>query len=304
MKITALDIHQKEFAHGMRGYREDEVDAFLDQLAVEVDAAGKRIKELEDKLTDLESRGVNFEAERNTINNTLLTAQKAADEMLAKAQSECADTLAAAQRQYEAQLEDARQQSERIIADAEQKRHQLIGNFARLQGEEEKFRKKYLAQLDDFMMEVGQIEAEARSAIQEIPVPKELEKELRMAKQSRRAKAAPAPEPSAVVPAPAVAPELSAAPPALADEDLATPVPVVAPASESEDPMAAALAESDFFAESNAPAPVAEPTLQQVPVAASPAPQAAVQAPVQDPVSPSVDQWGDLDDDLDIEEID
>jgi len=296
MKITALDIHQKEFAHGMRGYREDEVDAFLDQLAVEVDAAEKRIKELETKLAGFESEGFNFEAERNTINNTLLTAQRAADSMLTKAQAECSDTLAAAQQQYEAQLEEARQQSEQIVAEAYQKHHQLVGSVARIQGEEEKFRKRYLARLDGFLTDVRQLEAEARSAVQPLPVPKELEKELEKEKKKepeRHTEAQESPEPV----------EKPAAPEPEAKTAEAEPV-KTAKKSDAEDTaapdhlMAAALAESDFFTDAGAPTfrDDPEPPAKPKPVALTPEPDK--KAP------PSVELWGDLDDDLDIEEID
>ena len=37
MKLTALDIHHKEFRHSLRGYSEEEVDGFLDQVADEFD---------------------------------------------------------------------------------------------------------------------------------------------------------------------------------------------------------------------------------------------------------------------------
>ena len=33
MKLTPLDIHHKEFRHSIRGYSEDEVDQFLDEVA-------------------------------------------------------------------------------------------------------------------------------------------------------------------------------------------------------------------------------------------------------------------------------
>jgi len=310
MNITALDIHQKEFAHGMRGYREEEVDAFLDQLAVEVDATDKHVKELEEKIAALESRGANFEAERNTINNTLLTAQKAADEMLAKAQGECAETLASAQTQSEAQLEEARQQAERVVGDAQQKRHQLIGNFARLQGEEEKFRKSYLAQLDAFLFEIRQLEAEARTAFQEVVVPKHLKEELQDVQHEQ-----PAPRGVSPVAAPPVAPAVApAAPPKAAAE----PAPAPAPAAErgkgkgkkpvKEDPIAVALSDSEFFGEDAASTfkDADEPTMEQAPVApAPPAPApAAPAAPAPAPAASVADQWGDMDDDLDIEEID
>jgi len=335
MKITALDIHQKEFAHGMRGYREEEVDTFLDQLAVEADASEKRCKELEEKLNMLEARDASLAAERNTINNTLLTAQRAADAMLKKAQAECTDTLEAAQRQSEAQLESARQQADRIVEEARQKRHQVIGSFARLQGEEEKFRNGYLAQLESFLAGVRQLETDARSAVEEIAVPQDLKEELSVAqKEAVRAVARESAPAAAVAPASAAA--AVAAPPARSAAP-AQPAPApAAPAASADapgaavDPMAAALADSDFFKTNGkaSPSEADEPTLQQAPVGpaqqplstfapddapaparpAKAAPAAAASkkasASASAPTTPPTNQWGDMDDDLDIEEID
>jgi len=330
MKITALDIHQKEFAHGMRGYREEEVDAFLDQLAVEVDAADKRSKELEEKVAMLESRDAALAAERNTINNTLLTAQRAADAMLKKAQAECADTLEAAQRQSEAQLASARQQADRIVEEARQKRHQVVGSFARLQGEEEKFRNGYLAQLESFLAGVRQLETDAHAVVEEIAVPQDLKEELYTAQRetARAAQAAEVKKATAAKKAAASMPPApaSVAPPVPQPQPQPQPQPVrlvnkvvpepVIDEGEAEGPLADALADSDFFDAAEKPSfeGVDEPTLQQAPVMpasapepiSAPAPVASMPAPApgKAPASSPTIQWGDLDDDLDIETID
>ncbi|MCL2324749.1 MAG: DivIVA domain-containing protein [Actinomycetia bacterium] len=270
MKITALDIHQKEFARGMRGYREDEVDGFLDQLAVEIDSAAKQIQTLEEKVAALESQGANLEAERNTINHTLLTAQKAADDMLEKARVQSEEMLVEARKQHASELEKLRQESESYAAEARQKHHKLVGSLARLQEEEEQFRRRYVAQLDSFLRDVRRIESQARTAVKAVPMSQEAEKELQAAK---RDEAAPGQQPVQQAPA-AVAPQ------------------------DAPDPMAAALDDTDFF---EIP-PVSIPAAGEGEPTPAPAP---AEAPAQKQEAPAAEQWGDMDnDDLDIEEID
>jgi len=358
MKITAIDIHQKEFAHGMRGYREDEVDAFLDQVAVEVDAAERRSKELEDQVAALEARNISFESERNTINNTLLSAQRAADDLLVKARMECDRMLAAAQVESEVKMENAQRQAQDFVDNTKRKHQQLVGNIARLKGVEEKFRAAYLKQLDAFFTSVPQIEVEARRALQEIPLPDDLMEELRAQSDAiSRLQSETSARPAVIGPTEATdysAPGFASAPesvlPASLGLDLSaldTPQPAdvlavsalpeaggaeapieaaggevapVAPAVEmppaeplveapsDELSLEAPVAQMPVALDEPAPAPVVdEPTTEMPALAVAPLPVETPVVPIgglEDEEDTAFAQWGDREDDLDIEEID
>ena len=56
MKLTPLDIHHKEFSHALRGYNEAEVDAFLDQVADELERLFKENIDLSEKNEALEAK--------------------------------------------------------------------------------------------------------------------------------------------------------------------------------------------------------------------------------------------------------
>ena len=47
MPLSPLDIHNKEFSKGFRGYNEDEVNEFLDQIMKDLEILIKEKKELE-----------------------------------------------------------------------------------------------------------------------------------------------------------------------------------------------------------------------------------------------------------------
>jgi len=129
MKITSMDVHRKEFGHAVRGYREDEVDDFLDAVAVELDRLNTQIEELGDRARQSESQALNFEAERNTINNALLTAQRASDEVLEQAKEKSQKLL-----------EDADARAEKMLLAARQEREILLEDLKHLKAAEEKFR--------------------------------------------------------------------------------------------------------------------------------------------------------------------
>ncbi|CAM3738314.1 cell division regulator GpsB [Alkalicoccus chagannorensis] len=54
-KLSKTDIYEKEFKTSMRGYNQEEVDQFLDDIIKDYEAYEARIKELEEKLSQKQS---------------------------------------------------------------------------------------------------------------------------------------------------------------------------------------------------------------------------------------------------------
>ena len=89
--ITPLDIENKKFAKQMmNGYNVDEVDDFLDELTLDYGKLYKENAELKAQREELDSNVGKYKNIENTIQNTLIMAQKAADEVqeVAKKQAE------------------------------------------------------------------------------------------------------------------------------------------------------------------------------------------------------------------------
>ena len=89
--ITPLDIENKKFAKQMmNGYNVDEVDDFLDELTLDYGKLYKENAELKAKREELDSNVGKYKNIENTIQNTLIMAQKTADEVqeVAKKQAE------------------------------------------------------------------------------------------------------------------------------------------------------------------------------------------------------------------------
>ncbi len=55
-RLTALEIHNKEFDRKLRGYDEDQVNEFLDQIIVDYEAFEKQIRELKEKVAQLSNQ--------------------------------------------------------------------------------------------------------------------------------------------------------------------------------------------------------------------------------------------------------
>ena len=88
MKVTPLDLRQQKFKTVMRGYDRAEVESFLNETAEDYEQALRETDRLRDDLTRLQSSlDEHREGERN-LRNTLLTAQKLADEIRNSAEAE------------------------------------------------------------------------------------------------------------------------------------------------------------------------------------------------------------------------
>ena len=96
--LTPLDIENKRFGKQMmNGYNVNEVDDFLDELTLEYGKLYKENAELKERREELDSDVGKYKNIENTLQSTLIMAQKTADEITSV----------------------AKQQAEQIIKDAE-----------------------------------------------------------------------------------------------------------------------------------------------------------------------------------------
>ncbi len=96
--LTPLDIENKKFAKQMmNGYSVEEVDDFLDELTEDYQKLYKESAENKNKLEDLEANIEKYKNIENTLQNTLVMAQTAADDMKSAAKKEAEQIVSEAQ---------------------------------------------------------------------------------------------------------------------------------------------------------------------------------------------------------------
>lgn len=88
MPLTPLDIHNKEFTRGFRGYSEDEVNDFLDQVIKDYEAVIREKKDLEETVSKLEEKISYFKNIEETLNKSILIAQETGEEVKRTASKE------------------------------------------------------------------------------------------------------------------------------------------------------------------------------------------------------------------------
>lgn len=132
MKITAMEITNKEFKKTIRGYSPDEVDEFLDKIAEDYENLYKENSTLKEKLSNIEDKIEHYNKMESTIQNTLLLAQNAAEQARENAKKE-SDLI----------VKNANDTAQRIIDKAHHDVLQITDDFERMKQEFCKFRTKF-----------------------------------------------------------------------------------------------------------------------------------------------------------------
>ena len=90
--LTPIDIQKQDFGVKLRGYNADEVDDFLDMVGSDYEKLYKENIELRDKVSSLAKDVEKYKAMEDTLQNSIILAQGAAEDIKKNA-SERADNI-------------------------------------------------------------------------------------------------------------------------------------------------------------------------------------------------------------------
>jgi cell division initiation protein len=232
MDLTARVLHEAEFREAKRGgYNTQDVDEFLERLAIAVDrqdaalrearsrlaAAEQHAAEAEHRLEELERRGPGPASDADeTLKRTLVLAQRTADAAIREAEERAARMVAAAEDEAARLLADAHEATAQAYADAEEEarraqhaaRTRVLAELQELEGAREVLRgdvdlleRHIEEQRDRLRVAIRELQAivEDPAALREVPVPAvtpveipEPEPELRPERHGGRLVAPPA----------------------------------------------------------------------------------------------------------------
>ncbi|WP_088043883.1 DivIVA domain-containing protein [Bacillus sp. EAC] len=129
MPLTPLDIHNKEFGKSFRGYDEDEVNEFLDQVIKDYEIVIREKKQLEEQILDMRDRLKHFSTIEETLNKSILIAQEAAEDVKGNAQKEA-----------KLIIKEAEKNADRIINESLIKSRKVTMEFEELKKQSKVFR--------------------------------------------------------------------------------------------------------------------------------------------------------------------
>lgn len=109
--LTPLDIENKKFSKQiMNGYSVDEVDDFLDELTKDYEKLYKEVADSKNKLEDMQESISKYKNIELTLQNTLVMAQNAADEVRDVAKQQADQIISEAQVEAKKQIADLEQE--------------------------------------------------------------------------------------------------------------------------------------------------------------------------------------------------
>lgn len=147
--ITPMDIQNQEFSKGVRGYREEEVDSFLDLVTVDLEKLINENAGLKEQLKALNGELSRY---RNTESMVL--------ETLEAAKSLMGDISASAERRAEILLKNAELDADRITREARESSERLHDENTNLRNRLNVFRTRYKTLLESELEKFDTLSAE------------------------------------------------------------------------------------------------------------------------------------------------
>ncbi|MFL5300610.1 MAG: DivIVA domain-containing protein [Anaeromyxobacteraceae bacterium] len=126
MTITALDITQRQFRRTLRGFDAEEVQAFLHEVAGAFEALARERQQLRDALSHKDEEIDGHKGRERMLSETLLTAQRACDDIRESARREADATLADAELQAERIVQGAHGRFQKIVDEIHEMKRQRV----------------------------------------------------------------------------------------------------------------------------------------------------------------------------------
>jgi len=157
--LTPLDIQKKEFRRAFRGYNPEDVDLFLDQVTQDYEKLYKENLDLTERLAQAEQNMARYREIEEVLKNTMVMAQKNADDLRRNAEEEARLILdrarievdrmtREAEQEAVALIQKTEQQAAGMISEAESKVGRMLEEYHRLEKQAQVFRIKFRALLE------------------------------------------------------------------------------------------------------------------------------------------------------------
>lgn len=142
--LTIDEIKDISFRRG-RGYKGEDVDAFIDEVILTFEQMKKEKSELIRKMDILATRVEQYRADEETVRNALLTSQRIADQSIKEANAKAAAIISDA----EAKAASIKKESNAVTAKQKEVYLKLKSDSADLRTELEALYKKHLSAIND-----------------------------------------------------------------------------------------------------------------------------------------------------------
>jgi cell division initiation protein len=129
MKVTPIEIRQKDFEKVFRGYEKEAVDAYLQSLSVEWERLQDENRNLSRKLDLAEKEIERLREVETSLFRTLKSAEETGNSMIEAANKKAELYVKEAQMNAETMLTEARYRAKSMIEDAEERSKDILGGL-------------------------------------------------------------------------------------------------------------------------------------------------------------------------------
>jgi len=134
MSLTPVEIRHVKLGRRLLGYDRAATDRLLDDVTRSFEDVWRDRADAREEIERLESELTHYKDLESLLKNTLVSAERAADELKVQAHREC-----------DLMLEQARVKAREIVGDAESERERVKGEIRRLKALETEMRSGYRA---------------------------------------------------------------------------------------------------------------------------------------------------------------
>jgi DivIVA domain-containing protein len=137
MRVTPLDIIQKQFPASRRGYDSDEVRTFLEEVRETMEDLLKENQRLREQIARRDAEISELRESEHEVKETLLIARRVSEDM-----------ERTARREVDVMVGEARLESERIMMSATDERREIQAEIVRTRGQRAQLRAELRAILE------------------------------------------------------------------------------------------------------------------------------------------------------------
>ena len=188
--ITPMDIHNKQFSRGLRGYNEEEVRDFLQQIVSDYEQIYREHREMEDELDQMKTKLANYEKISNTMTSALQLAKDAAR-----------NVTETAHRNADVMISNAKAEGDKRLREALENRRLLNETISHTEGN----MKTYICKIRRDL----ELALAAINALDTLEAPAPMADETAAPEEKPEAEAAPEEAPAKETPAETETPEVS-----------------------------------------------------------------------------------------------
>lgn len=137
--LTPMEIHNHQFKKSFRGYNDNEVDDFLDQIVKDFEKLLRDNERLQNQVSNNENELAHYRKLEKTLNDTLMVAQRTADEVITSAKKNADELKENTARECQTIREQARFEATQQISHATTKRDAILAEYDKFVREKNAF---------------------------------------------------------------------------------------------------------------------------------------------------------------------